>query len=220
MIPNEEKDKEESVMKKLISLMLAAILLLTALPVMAENNGKALIIYFDYSENIDTNVDAISSASIAEGPGIRDRSNLLVMVDLLRDRTGAEVVSLQIEEVYAPMFGDMVDKAQTDKNENIQFTFTEALPDLTDVDTIYFGSAIWWYGMPQPVINFFQRVDLSGKKLMYFSINRGSRNYEVLETLTELQPNTDVFAEVSISAMQDNESAANEFSSWLDGIGL
>ena len=89
-----------------------------------------------------------------------------------------------------------------------------------DVDTIYFGSAIWWYGMPQPVINFFQRVDLSGKKLMYFSINRGSRNYEVLETLTELQPNTDVFAEVSISAMQDNESAANEFSSWLDGIGL
>ena len=190
---------------------------------MAENNGKALIIYFDYSENIDTNgldVDTISSASIAEGPGIRDRSNLLVMVDLLRDRTGAEVVSLQIEEVYAPMFGDMVDKAQTDKNENIQFTFTEALPDLTDVDTIYFGSAIWWYGMPQPVINFFQRVDLSGKKLMYFSINRGSRNYEVLETLTELQPNTDVFAEVSISAMQDNESAANEFSSWLDGIGL
>ena len=101
MIPNEEKDKEESVMKKLISLMLAAILLLTALPVMAENNGKALIIYFDYSENIDTNgldVDAISSASIAEGPGIRDRSNLLVMVDLLRDRTGAEVVSLQIED--------------------------------------------------------------------------------------------------------------------------
>ena len=92
MIPNEEKDKEESVMKKLISLMLAAVLLLTVLPVMAENNDKALIIYFDYSENIDTtglDADAVSSASIAEGPGIRDRSNLLVMVDLLRDRTGA-----------------------------------------------------------------------------------------------------------------------------------
>ena len=49
-------------MKKLISLMLAAVLLLTVLPVMAENNDKALIIYFDYSENIDTNgldVDAM-----------------------------------------------------------------------------------------------------------------------------------------------------------------
>lgn len=74
--------------------------------------------------------------------------------------------------------------------------------------------------MPQPVVNFFQRVDLSGKKLMYFSINRGSRNYEVLETLAELQPDTDVFAEVSISAMQDNERTADEFSSWLDSIGL
>lgn len=114
MIPNEEKDEEESAMKKLISLMLAAVLLLTALPVMAESNGKALIIYFDYSENIDTtglDVDAVSSASIAEGPGIRDRSNLLVMVDLLKDRTGAEVVPLHVEEVYAPMFDDMVGKA-------------------------------------------------------------------------------------------------------------
>ena len=55
---------------------------------------------------------------------------------------------------------------------------------------------------------------------MYFSINRGSRNDEVLETLAELQPDTDVFAEVSISAMQDNERAADEFSSWLDSIGL
>lgn len=74
--------------------------------------------------------------------------------------------------------------------------------------------------MPQPIINFFQRADLSGKQLLYFSINRGSRNYEVLEMLAELQPNVNVVAETSISAMQDNESAANEFSSWLDGIGL
>ena len=68
MIPNEEKDEEESAMKKLISLMLAAVLLLTALPVMAESNGNALIIYFDYSENIDTNgldVDAIADVTIS-----------------------------------------------------------------------------------------------------------------------------------------------------------
>lgn len=54
MIPNEEKVEEESVMKKLISLMLAAVLLLAVLPVMADGTGNALIIYFDYSENIDT----------------------------------------------------------------------------------------------------------------------------------------------------------------------
>ena len=164
-------------MKRIVTLLVLVSLLLVSISAAAEE--KALIIYFDYSENINTeglDVDAVSSASIAEGPGVRERSNLLVMVDLLKERTGAEVYPLHIQEVYAPMFVDMVDKAQDDKNNNAQFTFAKELPDLTDVDTIYFGSAIWWYGMPQPVVNFFQRVDLSGKNLVYFSINRGSGN--------------------------------------------
>ena len=206
-------------MKRIVTLLVLIGMLLVSITASAE--GKSLIVYFDYSENINTeglDVDAVSSASIAEGPGVRERSNLLVMVDLLKERTGAEVYPLHIQEVYAPMFVDMVDKAQDDKKNNAQFTFTEELPDLSDVDTIYFGSAIWWYGMPQPVINFFQRSDLSGKQLMYFSINRGSRNYEVLEMLAELQPNVNVFAETSISAMQDNESAAEEFTGWLDSL--
>ena len=206
-------------MKRIVTLFVLISMLLVSITASAE--GKALIIYYDYSENINTeglDVDAVSSASIAEGQGIRDRSNLLVMVDLLKERTGAEVYPLHIQEVYAPWFDDMVEKAREDRNNDVQFTFTEELPDLTDVDTIYFGSAIWWYGMPQPVVNFFQRADLSGKNLMYFSINRGSGNSSILGPLKELQPDVNVFADISISAMQDNGSAAEEFSSWLDSL--
>ena len=206
-------------MKRILTLLVLISMLLVSITASAE--GKALIIYSDYSENINTeglDVDAVSSASIAEGPGVRDRSNLLVMVDLLKERTGAEVYPLHIQEVYAPMFVDMVDKAQDDKNNNAQFTFTDELPDLTDADTIFFGSAIWWYGMPQPVINFFQRTDLSGKNLVYFSINRGSGNSSILGPLKDLQPDANVIADVSISAMQDNGSAAEKFSSWLDSM--
>ena len=206
-------------MKRIVTLLVLVSMLFVSISATAE--GKALIIYFDYSENINTeglDVDAVSSASIAEGPGVRERSNLLVMVDLLKERTGAEVYPLHIQEVYAPMFVDMVDKAQDDKKNNAQFTFTEELPDLSDVDTIYFGSAIWWYGMPQPVVNFFQRVDLSGKNLVYFSINRGSGNSSILGSLKDLQPDANVIADISISAMQDNESAASEFVTWLDSV--
>ena len=206
-------------MKRIVTLLVLVSMLFVSISATAE--GNALIIYFDYSENINTeglDVDAVSSASIAEGSGVRERSNLLVMVDLLKEHTGAEVYPLHIQEVYAPMFVDMVDKAQDDKDNDVQFTFTDELPDLTDVDTVYFGSAIWWYGMPQPVVNFFQRVDLSGKNLVYFSINRGSGNSSILGPLKELQPDVNVFADISISAMQDNGSAAEEFSSWLDSL--
>lgn len=191
------------------------------LSALAEGLGNSIIIYFDYSENIVTDgldVDAISSASVAEGPGVRDIGNLLVMVDQIEQRSGAMIYPLRINEKYAPMFDDMAQGARDDKENNRQFTFAEPLPDLSDVDTVFFGAPIWWYDMPQPVVNFFQQVDLSGKRFMYFSINRGSGNSGVLERLKELQPGLTVAAQYSLDAMQANESAAEEFNSWLDSL--
>ena len=186
-------------MRKIILVCLAILtLILSASPAMAAKPEKAMIIYFDYSENIDPegiDIDAVSQASIAEPERFRDRGNVLVMVDLLKERTGAEVYALHVTEPYAPKFEDMVDGAQTDKNENRQ---------------------ICWYTMPQPVRSFFQQVDLSGKQLAYFSINRGSNNGNILNELAEYQPNTEIIAQYSLNAMIDNESAEKEFTDYLD----
>ena len=207
-------------MKKIILVSLVLLMVIVAVsPAIAAKQEKALIIYFDYSENINAegmDIDAVSQASIAEPERYRDRGNVLVMIDLLKERTGAEVYSLHITEHYAPKFDDMVDGAQTDKNENRQFSFAEPLPDLEDVDTIYFLSPIWWNTMPQPVRSFFQQVDLSGKQLGYFTINRGSGNSGVLNDLAEFQPDTEIFAQYSLSAMIDNKAAQTEFAEYLD----
>ena len=209
-------------MKRTIAVLVMAFLLSMGATSLAEGLGNSIIIYFDYSENIVTDgldVDAVSSASVAEGPGVRDIGNLLVMVDLIEQRSGATIYPLRINEKYAPMFDDMVQGALDDKENDRQFTFEQLLPDLSDVDTVFFGSPIWWYDMPQPVVNFFQQVDLSGKRFMYFSINRGSGNSGIIESLKELQPGLTVAAEYSLSAMQTNESAAEEFNAWLDSLG-
>ena len=209
-------------MKRTIAVLVMAFLLSMGATSLAEGLGNSIIIYFDYSENIVTDgldVDAVSSASVAEGPGVRDIGNLLVMVDLIEQRSGATIYPLRINEKYAPMFDDMAQGALDDKENDRQFTFEQPLPDLSDVDTVFFGSPIWWYGMPQPVVNFFQQVDLSGKRFMYFSINRGSGNSGVIERLKALQPGLTVAAEYSLDAMQSNESAAEEFNAWLDSLG-
>lgn len=209
-------------MKKIIVVLFIVLMLCVPLSAMAEGLGNSIIIYFDYSENIVTDgldVDAVSSASVAEGPGVRDIGNLLVMVDLIEQRSGAAIYPLHITEKYAPMYMDMVDGARADKENDRQFNFEESLPDLSDVDTVFFGSPIWWYDMPQPVVNFFQQVDLSGKRFMYFSINRGSGNSGVIERLKALQPGLTVAAEYSLDAMQTNESAAEEFNAWLNSLG-
>ena len=118
----------------------------------AQPGSNVLVLYFDYSENIDTtgmDVDAVSQASIAEEERFRDRGNLLVMIDLLQERTGAEVYSLRITEPYAPNYIDMVDGARQDKYDGRAFSFADEIPDLNQVDTIYFFSPVWWYDMPE-----------------------------------------------------------------------
>ena len=143
-------------MKRMITLLLAVLALAGVLmgrnTSLAEEAGKSMIIYFDYSENIDTtgmDVDAVSQASIAEEERFRDRGNLLVMIDLLQERTGAEVYSLRITEPYAPNYIDMVDGARQDKYDGRAFSFADEIPDLNQVDTIYFFSPVWWYDMPE-----------------------------------------------------------------------
>ena len=80
-----------------------------------------------------------------------------------------------------------MDGAQTDKNEDRQFSFAEELPEWKEYDTIYFLSPIWWYTMPQPVRSFFQQVE-----------------------------DMEIFAQYSLSAMIDNEAAQKDFTEYLD----
>ena len=120
-------------MKKLICLLLALLTVIACVPVLAEQESKALVLYFDYSENIDTtglDVDAISQASMA-GTRARDNSNLLVMVDVLKERTNADVYSLRVADLYAPDFGDMMGPAREQKENNEMLAFQEDLPDFS-----------------------------------------------------------------------------------------
>ena len=112
-------------MKKWITILLLFSLLASVAISHADEEEKALILYFDYSENIDTtglDVDAVSQASMA-GTRARDTSNLLVMVDVLTERLDADVYSLRVADLYAPGFGEMMNPAREQKENNEMLAF-------------------------------------------------------------------------------------------------
>ena len=206
-------------MKKAFCLFFALALMMTCFQAVAEES-KSLIIYFDYSENIDTtgmDVDAISQASMA-GTLARDRGNLLVMKDILAERTGADVYSLRVANPYAPAFGDMMYPAQDEKNNDVVMSYAEELPDLSGYDRIYIGSPVWWYGAPQAVLSYLQQVDMSGKEIVFFGIHRGSGLGGIPEQIEERQPNVKVIARFTVECQTDNGKAADDFNAFLDTL--
>lgn len=187
-------------------------------------NSKALIIYFDYSENMgDTSgmtADAITSASLAgatiEGVTTND---LLVMKDEIQKQTGADVYSVQVTDPYDPDYNTMVSVAQDDQNNNKQFSFKEEVPDLSQYDTIYMGMPVWWGGLPQPMVSFLDQNDFSGKTIIPFGINLGSGFGRMIDQIKEAQPD----ATVSDDGLTENSHTANDevvsdVDTWLQNL--
>lgn len=176
----------------------------------ASGSGKALIVYFDYSENMgDTskmNADAVTSASLAGSKisGIKT-NDLLVMKDEIKKQTGADEFSVQVTDPYDPDYDKMVNVAQEDQTNNKKFEFKNSLPDLSGYDTIYMGMPIWWGGLPQPMVSFLDQNDFSGKTIIPFGINLGSGFGQMIDQIKEAEPN----ATVSDDGLTENSHTAN-----------
>ena len=182
-------------------------------------NGKSLVIYFDYSENIDTtglDVDAISSASLRGGSTGKNIENLKVMVDEAKTLKNADVFSIQVNEVYPANFEDMTGIAKDDIANNKQFTFKKELTNLADYDTVYFGVPVWWGELPQPVHVFFQQYDFSGKTIVPFGIHHGSRFGQMIEQMKDYEPDATVLDGFTIDADTDNEDVKKDFDDYLN----
>ena len=207
-------------MKKLISLMAIIMMLLCIFSANAEGTGKSLIFYYDYSENIDTtvlDVDAVSQASMA-GTRARDTSNLLVMVDVLEERTSADVYSLRVANLYAPDVMEMADPAREQKDNNEMLQFQEELPEFSQYDVIYFGTPVWWYGAPQAILTVLQQADLSSKQIVFFGIHRGSGFGGIPEEILEYQPNVTIVDRFTVECQTANEKTRADFNAFLDQI--
>ena len=207
-------------MKKLICLLLALLTIIACVPALAEQESKALVLYFDYSENIDTtglDVDAISQASMA-GTRARDNSNLLVMVDVLKERTNSDVYSLRAADLYAPDFEDMMGPAREQKENNEMLAFQEDLPNFSQYDVIYLGTPVWWYGAPQSILTVLQQADLSGKKIVFFGIHRGSGFAGIPEEILSYQLDAVIVDRFTVECQTPNEETRSQFAAFLDQI--
>ncbi|WKY42950.1 flavodoxin [Eubacteriaceae bacterium ES2] len=189
-----------------------------------DSDSTVLVLYYDYSENMgDTSgmdVDAITSASLAgESPTGVDIGNLLVIADEIQNKTGSDIFSVRANETYDPSFGEMVDVAQDDQNNDKQFTFVEDIQDLSGYDTIYIGLPVWWSKIPQPMKVFLEQHDFSGKTLIPFGIHRGSRFGQMIGQLSELAPGATVVEDgYTVNATTANDEVRDEVDSWIQNM--
>lgn len=181
---------------------------------------KPLVVYFTYSENIDTtgmSADAITSASM-HGVNKNKEGNMQVMVQEIQKRTGADVYPIVVKDLYAPKFEDMTQKAKADIQQKKVTPLKNPLPDLSQYDVVYFGTPVWWYTLPAPVSTFLKQANLAGKTIVPFGIHRGSGFSSNLDTIQEMQPKAKLTEGFTIDAGTPNQEVRQKFDGFLDKL--
>lgn len=180
--------------------------------------GRTLLAYFAYSENIgntsDMEVDAITSASLNRDTD-NTEGNLQVMAQIIAEETGADVFHILVEEPYDPDYSTML-PAAVEQMENEDWpALQERIENLSDYDVIYLGTPVWNASLPPALHTFFAENDLSGKTIVPFGIHLGSRFGRILDEIEELAPGATVADGFTISADTPNAEARSEFITWL-----
>ena len=197
---------------KLISLILAAVMITAALAGCAERNRapqvdeqdltketSVLVVYFTWSGHLDS------------------------MAHWIADETGGDILRVLAKNEYPESYDDTADRAKKEKDDGVRPEITVSLTaeQMAKYDTVFIGFPVWWYDLPMPMWTFLESVDLSGKTVhIFFSHEGTSDGGSALSTIETLAKGATVKSDDALSIRGSKvASAENDVRNWVKGLG-
>ena len=128
-------------------------------------SNKILIAYYSYSGN---------TKKVAEK---------------IKALTGGDIFEIMPVNSYPANYNDTVNLAQKEKTGNIKPELIDN-GDVSDYDTIYLGTPVWWYTFSSPIRTFLSENDFSGKTIIPFCTHGGGGASNTYSDIQKLCPNS------------------------------
>lgn len=93
--------------------------------------------------------------------------NTKAVAEYIRERIGADMVELKVQDEYPTDYNACVSKVGKD-GRSYEPRLASLIPDLKQYRVLFVGSPCWWGTIANPLRTFLQESDLSGKKLAPF----------------------------------------------------
>lgn len=106
--------------------------------------------------------------------------------------TGGELLELKPETPYPAAYGETVKQARKEIAEGYLPPLVNAVPDVSDCDTVFVGSPNWCGVVAPPVAAMLSKLDLTGKTVAPFSTNGGGGAGQIEAAIKKLCPNSTV----------------------------
>lgn len=201
-------------------LLLTVLLPLSALAEGESNPQPTLIVYLSRYGNtypID-DVDAVASASVQLYEGERAGSTEII-ARMIAGSVNGDLFSLRTNVPYPANYREHTEVAQAERREMARPALATHIENMDQYSTIFLGFPNWWGDLPMPVYTFLEEHDLTGKTIIPFYTNGGSRISDASETIQEMQPDATVLEAYTLSG-SSVLSAADDIAEWLGSLGV
>ena len=198
-------------MKKWFCWMMAAFLLLSAIPVIAEETPTStLVVVFSHAgENYSV--------------GVIEEGNTMKMARIIAEQTGADLFELVPVVPYPTSYDECLDVATEEQRTDARPEYEGEIENWDQYDTVFIGYPIWWGEIPNIVYTFMDSYDFTGKTVIPFNTHEGSGQSHTQRDIEVLLTNATVLKGHAIrgsKAQNDPDGTKADVTSWLKGLGI
>lgn len=161
------------------------------------------------------NSDTVDAVSSAT-PRVGSAASVEYVAQLIGEQVDADMAQIVAVNAYPLPYRETADQAKQEQNDDARPAFTLDV-DPEDYDVIFIGYPIWWYHLPMIVRNFFESYDLSGKTIIPFVLHAGSRDGGTFREIRELEPNATVLDGLAVAG-ERADRAQKDVNEWLAGL--
>ena len=198
-------------MKKLISLILAVMLLCASVPAFAEEAlAHVLVVYFSHAgENYNV--------------GVIEEGNTAKMGKIIAEQMSADIFELVPVIPYSNVYDEVLDQAAKEQRTNARPEYEGEIENWEQYDTVFIGFPIWWGNIPNIIYTFMDSYDFTGKTVIPFNTHEGSGQAHSQRDVTGYLPAANVLKGLAIrgsKAQNDAKGTGADVAGWLKSIGL
>lgn len=183
-------------------------------------NGKILIAYFSRWSNTEypDNVDATTSASIV-ADGSERYGTTEYAANIIKQTVGGDLYRIETITPYTADFDELRDVNHNEMDSGFLPELKESDLDISEYDTVFIGYPVWATSVPQAVISFMNKYDLSDKTVISFCTHDGYGAGSSYDKVAEVSGAAISLDGIAIEA-KDVPNAQEEIADWLQKIGI
>jgi flavodoxin len=144
--------------------------------------------------------------------------NTRIIANQIHDIVSSDIFEILSVEPYTRDYNQCVDQARRELREKSRPALQNHIENMENYNVIFLGYPNWWGTIPMPVATFLSEYDFSGKTLIPFCTNEGSRMGRSETDIRASCPQSKFLEGFPIRGSSVNK-AQKDVAEWLKKIG-